>query len=88
MPSIWSEQNQNEWDVAVLNSSVEIMVRTVNNIRNQVCVNVNHAKDHAPEGPIIDGKRTAGILHSQEVLAGPVYDMLNNLELQLFNLKK
>lgn len=49
-------------------------------IRRQIQINVDIAKRDHPEGPVIDGKRIAGVAHTQEILASHVTDRLNELE--------
>ena len=49
-------------------------------IRHQLAINVDIAKRDHPEGPVVDGRRIQGVLHSQEILASHITDRLNELE--------
>lgn len=52
----------------------------IQEIREQLAINVAIAERNHPEGPIIDGKRTKGVCHSQAILASHITDRLNELE--------
>lgn len=52
-------------------------------IRRQIQINVDIAKRDHPEGPVVDGKRIAGVAHTQEILASHVFDRLSELEILL-----
>lgn len=54
--------------------------RLLSSIRRQLEINVEIAEKNNPEGPIIDGKRVKGVVHSQDILAQHIRDHLDELE--------
>ena len=64
---------------AVREGWIAAALRKIDEAKKQLDINVEIAERDHPEGPIVDGKRVRGMVHSQAILAGHVRDRLNEL---------